>query len=72
MMNRVWVVSRGENHEGGEVIGVCATHDGALALAAAQKPDSGLWANQELEADGTLCWSSGCDWLEIRLFTVGP
>jgi hypothetical protein len=70
-MNRVWVVSRGEDHEGGEVIGVCATHDGALALAAEQRAYLGPW-EKELEADGTLRWSSDCDWLEIRLFTVGP
>jgi hypothetical protein len=69
MMNRVWVVSRGENHEGGEVIGVCATHDGALALAAALFPRAEM---RSLEADGTLCWSNDRDWLEIRLFTVGP
>jgi hypothetical protein len=68
MNHRVWVVTRGEDNEGGEVIGVCATYGGALALAAAQKSYFGPWVQDGLDkleadepnADGAISWSSGC------------
>ncbi|MET9222371.1 hypothetical protein ABZX65_26905 [Streptomyces sp. NPDC003300] len=65
----VWVLSKGEDSEGGDVLGVYASKDaakGAFAEAARSIPFDldGAWQDEET---GAVHAHGGCDWV-----TLGP
>ena len=62
----VWVLSTGEDHEGGDVLGVYATKEiakGPFAEAARNIPFDldGAW----LDEDGAVHAHGGCDWVSL-------
>ena len=64
----VWVLSTGEDHEGGEVLGVYTTKDaakGPFVEAAKRIPFDldGAWQNEE---DGSVHAHGGCDWVALE------
>ncbi|WP_263165457.1 hypothetical protein [Streptomyces sp. SCSIO ZS0520] len=66
-MSTVWILSQGEGHEGGEVLGVFATRDlarGFVAEAANRLPFDLDGARQE--PDGSVHLRAGCDWLALE------
>lgn len=66
-MAEVWILSQGEMHEGGEVLGVYATRDaakGAFAQAAQALPFGIDDAHQDRET-GAIRLDAGCDWLAL-------
>lgn len=63
----VWVLSRGEDHEGGDVLGVFASKDaakGPFAEAARSIPFDldQAWQDQ----DGAVHAHGGCDWVSLE------
>jgi hypothetical protein len=63
----VWVLSTGEDHEGGSVLGVFASKDaakGSFAEAARSIPFDldGAWQDQ----DGAVHAHGGCDWVSLE------
>lgn len=65
---KVWVVSKGEKHEGGSVEGVYASKEVAIkhALKVSYSFDGG-WTPIK---DDPLSWENGCDYLTIEEFEV--
>jgi hypothetical protein len=67
----VWVLSKGEDHEGGDVLGVYASKDtakGPFAEAAQSIPfdlDS-AWQDE----DGAVHAHGGCDWVSLEPHTI--
>lgn len=65
-MSRVWVVEKGEKHEGGTVISVHQTRSGAEIAALAMPTDfEGGW-----DEVGDNCWENGCDYVKITWYDV--
>lgn len=63
---KVWLLMTGEDHEGGDVLGVFATRDLAKAAfqeAAERMPFALDDARQE--KDGSLHLHGGCDWISL-------
>ena len=63
----VWVLSKGEDHEGGEVLGVFATKDvarGPFTEAARSIPFDldAAWQDD----DGAVHAHGGCDWVSLE------
>lgn len=63
----VWVLSTGEDHEGGTVLGVYATKEaakGAFLQAATGIPFGvdGAWQDD----DGSVTAHGGCDWVSLE------
>lgn len=69
-MDFVWLMSKGEDYEGGSVIGVHATEAGARAEAQAfiqQDLAYGVeWKLHREEPDRVIWRDGGCAWLEIK------
>jgi hypothetical protein len=74
-MSEVWILQRGEDHEGGFIIGVYESKEAAFADFAAdahslhERFNRGLDAAEQ-QADGTLYLHSGCDWLTLSPHAV--
>jgi hypothetical protein len=75
---RVWVMSKGEDHEGGEVLGVYATKDVARPdfereAAAINSHPAFRLDSAYVEPDGAVYVHGGCDWLRLDPHEVmGP
>lgn len=69
-MDTVWILSTGENNEGGDVIGVYADRDLARGqlITEAHKIRDRFNEIRDLheEADGSIHFSGGCDWLSLK------
>lgn len=64
----IWIVEKGEKHEGGSVIHVCASKKFAVRKAL-EVPCSfpGGWVKDKEE---DLLWGNGCDYLTVRRFKI--
>lgn len=64
----VWVVLKGEKHEGGSVCGVYSTKERAIfeGLKATFSFDGG-WTKMK---DCELSWENGCDYLSVEEWEV--
>ena len=70
-MTTVWILMKGEDYEGGDVLGVYASRDlarGAFAQAAAGIPFAIDDARHE--PDGSVHLYGGCDWLSLAPYSV--
>lgn len=66
---KVYVVTHGEKHEGGSVVGVLDTLGKARELAVSQRmcwPDQG-WREDSLNKN---YWENGCDYVLVQEFEV--
>jgi hypothetical protein len=71
-MSTVWIAMRGENHEGGAVLGVFNSKTAARERALAEKTYfAGGWlVEDDLQTTSLYQWSNGCDWVRIEKFEV--
>lgn len=66
-MQQVWILSKGEQHEGGEVLGVYADRDLAKGQFVTEARAMHFTIDSaEQGADGELYLTAGCDFLELR------
>lgn len=64
---KVWVVSNGENHEGGTVVGVYSSKELAVKKALEVPPHfDGGWE----PLPEPLAWGNGCDYVIVEEFPV--
>lgn len=66
---KVWILSKGEMHEGGHVLGVYADRDLARGafLTEAQEIDRTFGiSSADQAADGALELIGGCDWVSLE------
>lgn len=62
MCDKVYVLSRGSDHEGGHFIGIYANKDAAIKAVEKQNcAFKGGWI-----LDGVDTWQNGCDYLTIE------
>ena len=64
---RVYIVVRGEQHEGGSVMGAYSSYDKARYAALGSKPSFGPWEEDPDEPD---YWESGCDFVTVQDWEV--
>lgn len=64
----VWVLSTGEDHEGGEVLGVYASKEGAKGpfVEAAKRIPFDLDSAWQDEESGAVHAHGGCDWVSLE------
>lgn len=64
----VWVLSTGEDHEGGTVLGVYASKDAAKGpfVEAAKRIPFDLDSAWQDEEDGSVHAHGGCDWVALE------
>ncbi|WP_405699100.1 hypothetical protein OG209_05260 [Streptomyces sp. NBC_01383] len=65
----VWILSEGEMHEGGSIVGVYLDRDlarGALAVAAQRLHDRFTIDDARQEGDGSIHVEGGCDWIALE------
>lgn len=67
----VYVVVRGEDNEGGSIVGVTGSLESAERLALKAKAHFEGWEEVE-DTDDEKEWSSGCDYVAIQKFQVQP
>jgi len=62
-MKNVFLVERGEKHEGGSVLSAHKTREGAVKAALKAKTCfDGGWTNEEGDGDW---WENGCDYVQV-------
>ncbi|MFC8376447.1 hypothetical protein ACIBX9_31395 [Streptomyces albidoflavus] len=68
---QVWLLMQGEDHEGGDVLGVFVTREAARGefIAAARRLHFEIDGAEERE-DGSLHLHAGCDWLSLTPHAV--
>lgn len=69
----VWILSGGELHEGGEILGVFLDRDlarGALTEEAQKLHDRFTISDARQADDGSIHVEGGCDWLALEPHTV--
>lgn len=75
-MNEVWILETGEDHEGGQVLGVYGSKDAAFADFATQAVElDSRFAGRGIDVadqaeDGRLYLHAGCDWLSLTPHAV--
>jgi hypothetical protein len=65
----VWILSKGEMHEGGSIVGVYLDRDlarGALTARAQQLQDRFTISDARQESDGSIHLEGGCDWIALE------
>ncbi|WP_331731828.1 hypothetical protein OG298_45160 (plasmid) [Streptomyces sp. NBC_01005] len=65
----VWILSEGEMHEGGTIIGVYLDRDlarGALVTKAQELNDRFTISDARQEDDGSIHVEGGCDWIALE------
>ncbi|MFG2540637.1 hypothetical protein ACGFU4_35905 [Streptomyces sp. NPDC048511] len=65
----VWILSEGEMHEGGSIVGVYLDRDlarGALAAAAQKLHDRFTIDDARQDDDGSIHIEGGCDWIALE------
>ncbi|MFF1916141.1 hypothetical protein ACFVYE_32060 [Streptomyces sp. NPDC058239] len=65
----VWILSEGEMHEGGTIIGVYLDRDlarGALVAKAQELNDRFTIRDARQEGDGSIHVEGGCDWIALE------
>lgn len=72
---QVWIITSGEDYEGGGVDGVYATRDAAAADFIAAAGDlNGRFSttidDADVHGDGSVYLHNGCDWLRLDLWDV--
>lgn len=64
----VWVVTHGERNEGGNVVSVHSSKEGAIEAALQVKPCfPGGWEKEDDEFD---YWVNGCDFVHVEPFDI--
>ncbi|MFD8516549.1 hypothetical protein ACFV27_37095 [Streptomyces antimycoticus] len=69
----VWILSKGERHEGGDILGVFADKDlgrGQFVLAAQDIHRSFGIDDIREDEHGAVHLEGGCDWLSLEPYTV--
>jgi hypothetical protein len=65
----VWILSEGEMHEGGAIVGVYLDRDlarGALTAAAQKLHDRFTIDDARQDDDGSIHVEGGCDWITLE------
>lgn len=65
----VWILSEGEMHEGGHILGVYLDRDlarGALVTKAQQLNDRFTIRDARQDDDGSIHVEGGCDWIALE------
>lgn len=65
----VWILSEGEMHEGGTIVGVYLDRDlarGALAAKAQELNDRFTISDARQDDDGSIHVEGGCDWIALE------
>jgi len=68
-MNSVWILSRGENGEGSEILRVYATKPKSKQVLSDANRGRVLYFKTWVKS-GTNRWESGCDFLELKKYKV--
>ncbi|MFM9373234.1 hypothetical protein [Streptomyces sp. Da 82-17] len=65
----VWILSKGEMHEGGDIVGVYLDRDlarGAFVTEAQELHDRFSIGDAQHDNDGSLRLYGGCDWIALE------
>jgi hypothetical protein len=64
---KVFIVFAGEFHEGGSIVSIHSTEEGAIK-AAMESMNENRW--MQWQPDGVNKWKAGCDYYEIQIHEV--